>query len=809
MLEQHPDTSSEWLHARARLLITRAFSEFEIHGLERGKPAAAEAAEAASAADRAARDNRRDLAALVHELNGVIALRSGRLDDALVECNEAVALLADLDPDDRPTLLLNRGAVHLLRRDLRAARADLSASARFASELGMTRQEFKAQHNLGYAEFLAGDIPAALRAFALADELDTDVSRSVWFLDRARVLMEAGLLEEADQALARASELLRRERANQDRAEAELVRAEVALLQGDWSVAKTRSARARREFRRRQSVGWQARADVTRWQAYLDTKGGPARVAREIRDAVAKSGHTTMDHQLALIAAEADLALGYVDKAGGLLQRTSTGTAKDPLSARLHHHLVRAGVARAAGDVPAARRELRTGLGVLASQQARHHSLDLRTAMAVHGGRLAELDLRMALESGSAGTVFNSLERWRAMSHRRSAVRPPRDEELADLLAGLRITTEEIRNTPPGQPVEHLRRRQRGYERAVREREWTLSGGGRAERSTTLAKVRPVLARMNSDAVAYFVLDHRLGAVTVVRGRPRVVILGPWSDAMGLMTRIRADLDALAGRLLPSALRQTISSSLGHDLNKLDRLLLPDDVGESGSLLVVPSRTLATAAWSLLPRRVGRPTTVALSATSWLRGHTDAVSAPRVSALAGPGLALSGPEVENVAASWPEGVATSSEHGSASGLATALVTSDLVHIAAHGVHNHDNPLFSSIRMADGPLYAYDVPSDEPVAGHVVLSACDLGLTTPRAGGEVLGLTAALLSIGTRSVVSSVSRVDDTTAYETMLRYHRLLAGGLDSPTALAEALDGDVDLPAPFVCFGSPWSVAS
>ena len=58
------------------------------------------------------------------------------------------------------------------------------------------------------------------------------------------------------------------------------------------------------------------------------------------------------------------------------------------------------------------------------------------------------------------------------------------------------------------------------------------------------------------------------------------------------------------------------------------------------------------------------------------------------------------------------------------------------------------------------------------------------------------------------MVSSVSRVDDTTAYETMLRYHRLLAGGLASPTALAEALDGDVDMPAAFVCFGSPWSVA-
>src|SRR6476660_9880720 len=168
-----------------------------------------------------------------------------------------------------------------------------------------------------------------------------------------------------------------------------------------------------------------------------------------------------MDRQLALIAAEANLALGHIEEAGSLLERVTRAGSTDPLSGRLHHHLVRAGVARAAGDVPAARRELKTGLTTLANQQARHHSLDLRTAMAVHGGRLAELDLRIALESGSARSVFTSLERWRAMSHRRTAVRPPRDEELADLLAGLRITTEEIRHSPPGRAVEHLRRRQR------------------------------------------------------------------------------------------------------------------------------------------------------------------------------------------------------------------------------------------------------------------------------------------------------------------------------------------------------------
>ncbi len=793
-LESLAGGEDERLHLRARLLITLAFSEFEVHGLDRGQVALDAAMLAAEASGGL------DAVALVHDLRGLLLVRSGQVAASLPEFDAAVALVEHLDPAEQPSLFLNRGSVHLHSRNLAAARLDLQHCAALAAGLGLTRLESKAMHNLGYAEYLAGNLPLALTTLAEAHALDVDVSRA-GLLDRARVLMEAGLLDEAEETLAEASEILRRSRANQDRAEAQLARAEVALLQGNWELAKTHSGRARRDFRRRHSDGWQARADLTRWQAYLDSRGGPARVAREIRAA------GPSDRGMSLIAAEAQLALGHVDAAMTLLQGVSRRSSTDPLSERLHQHLVRAGVARAAGDLPAARRELRTGLTTLAAQQARHHSLDLRTAMAVHGDRLAELDLRIALESQSPRTVFDSLERWRAMSHRRTAVTPPRDPELADLVSRLRIAAEDIREAPPGVPVDHLRRRQRALERQVREREWTLQGDGRAERSATLVDLRPALQARGTDAIAHFVLDHRLGAVTVRDGRATVVTLGTWAEVASLMARVRADIDALAGRMLPDALRHTISRSLAHDLDKLDRLLLPSAVRASAHLLVIPSRTLGTAPWSLLPRRLGRPTTVALSATGWWRGLTAPVRAPRVAAMAGPGLLLSGPEVAGVAATWSRGVATDSAGGSAEGLARALVENDLVHIAAHGQHNHDNPLFSSIRMADGPLYAYDVPPDEPVAAHVVLSACDLGLTTPRSGGEVLGLTAALLGIGARSVVSSVSRVDDTTAYETMLRYHRLLAAGFDSPTALAEALDGDVDHPAPFVCFGSPWSV--
>ena len=227
-----------------------------------------------------------DAIALAHDLRGCLLLRNGDVADSLPEFDQAIALVGSVAESEQPSLFLNRGSAHLYRRDLPAARDDLTTSATLAGRIGLTRLESKAMHNLGYAEYLAGNLPLALDTLARAHELDQDVARA-GLLDRARVLIEAGLLDEAEEALAEASTSLRRQRANQDRAEADLARAEVALLQGNSTLARTHSGRARRDFRRRQSAGWQARADVTRWQAYLGAKGGPARVAREIRSAEA------------------------------------------------------------------------------------------------------------------------------------------------------------------------------------------------------------------------------------------------------------------------------------------------------------------------------------------------------------------------------------------------------------------------------------------------------------------------------------------------------------------------------------------
>jgi CHAT domain-containing protein len=134
----------------------------------------------------------------------------------------------------------------------------------------------------------------------------------------------------------------------------------------------------------------------------------------------------------------------------------------------------------------------------------------------------------------------------------------------------------------------------------------------------------------------------------------------------------------------------------------------------------------------------------------------------------------------------------------------ALDGAALAHMAAHGHHDQENFLFSRLDLADGPLMAYDIQQLAAAPRHVVLSSCDVGRTVVRPGEEILGFTAALLYIGTATVISSVTRVADAAAVGMMTAYHRLLAAGTRPAKALAEAALTEEF--SPFVCFegGSP-----
>lgn len=172
--------------------------------------------------------------------------------------------------------------------------------------------------------------------------------------------------------------------------------------------------------------------------------------------------------------------------------------------------------------------------------------------------------------------------------------------------------------------------------------------------------------------------------------------------------------------------------------------------------------------------------------------------------IAGPGLQRAEEEARRVQALWPGSQALTGLDATTARGRAALSSADVVHVAAHGTHQQESPLFSSLRLSDGPLYAYELDAERGAAPCVVLSACEAGLATVRPGDEGLGLTSVLLHLGSRSVVAAVARVRDDVAAGVMAQVHARMSGGTDSARALLDALTGEEQV-APFVAFGATW----
>ena len=129
---------------------------------------------------------------------------------------------------------------------------------------------------------------------------------------------------------------------------------------------------------------------------------------------------------------------------------------------------------------------------------------------------------------------------------------------------------------------------------------------------------------------------------------------------------------------------------------------------------------------------------------------------------------------------------------------------DVLHVAAHGRHSAENPMFSGLELVDGPWFGYDIDQLRAVPDVVLLSACEVGRSTVRWGEELIGMTGAWLHAGSRCVVASAAAVNDAAAFDALVRVHERLAPGVDPAAALADAVPAfTADAPpVPLVCFG-------
>jgi tetratricopeptide (TPR) repeat protein len=798
--------------------------------LERGRTR-----QALAQAERAAEGLTGVAAARVTMQRGLLYQHCGRTVEALECYRRALPVLKRAnDTLHEARVLNNRGVLYLQAGRLVEAELDVSRAAELYDELGQRLAAADCAWNLGLIASRRGDIPTALRRY---DEAEATYERvgspePDGLVHRGELLLTAGVRGEARELAGRAVTELAAAGNSLVLAEALLLQAQAALADRDYPAAQEAAVRARILFVRQKRPGWAALARHAHLRA--EEAAGertPSLRRRALRAAaeLAAIGWRPQELDARLIAARVAMSLGDRATAAAELAAAARARSTGPLELRIRAWYAEALRRDADGDRSGAQRALRSAWRVLDQHRSMLGATELRVHLANHAADVAEMAIQLALAGGSARQVLESIERWRARALWRP-IRPPDDPELAQALADLRQIAGELETTllaaapggasgtaPAGTAVRgrvqaRLQTRKVTLEDRVRRLAQRAAGmGGRpqGEPPTVAALAAELGERVLVEIVRLD--DDTLHAVTVRDGNARVHRLGdPRRVARNqealLFALRRMALGNEAPGALAAARRAAEQAAARLDAALLDPL---SEVIADRPVVLVPPGALQALPWSALPSCHKRHLTVAPSAAMWLRAARTHIQPGTVLLAAGPGLEGAAAEIDDLATAYAVQPLT----GPAATVTATLEAVDgaaIAHIAAHGRVRSDNPLFSALELADGQLTVYDLERLARAPSLVLLPACQSGVGHVLAGDEVMGLTAALFSLGTRTVIATVIPIPDEATRTMMVMLHGGLRQGLTPAEALTQAREAaDPDDPvaqaasAAFVCYGA------
>lgn len=728
--------------------------------------------------------------AMLHGQLGLLALERGDLALAVSLLDRGIAGIGD-DREHRTPMLINRSVAHMQAGDLAAARADLESAAADYAASGDDVERAMAVHNAGYVSLQEGDLVRALQSMSEARavmERASAVNLAICDLDRAEVLRDAGLVSEAEQALERVARVFGAHRMLQARGEAELHLARSQLAHDPALAARTAAGAAKR-FRTVSSDAWAARADGVRVRAELtdgvfDRYGAPTPGARRTPDdAEVRRVSTALRAQNLIVDATAvELAAELRAADEGRSRQTLRLPASASIDVRLLAHRVRARRALAAGREAEARRRAAAGITELEQWQAAFASLDLQSSVTMHGLPLMQDGLSSAMRSGRPDILFEWSERARHFSQRIVPLRPPPDPEVAADLAELRV----LRAESTGDWL--ATRRAAELHDHVRRHQWSGTGAAGVRVRVTLDELQGALDA-DTALLAFIWSEGRMVCVVVTAQTARVIEIDGWIAARGMLRGLRSDLD-MAASVRSGPLARVVQESLTARLAALSDALVARPVAAAGDrrLVITAPGVLNGIPWGMLPALGGHPFTLAVSATRWA-GSRESVSVPAAAAgfAIGPRVPRGSEEVGVAAAAWRDPIVFEGAEATADAVTALASRVDVLHIAAHGRHAVDNPLFSGLELGDGALFGYDIDLISDVPRTVVLSACEAGRSSTRWGEEAIGMTRTWLHAGAGCVVAAPVIVADDVACELMGAMHTGLAAGQSPSDALAAA----------------------
>jgi tetratricopeptide (TPR) repeat protein len=746
------------------------------------------------------------LDAATHQASGVLAGRVlmrrggtllvlGRHREALHELRSAVTAFRRAgDTIWEARALTWRGDTYLAIGVTERADADFAAAERL---FAMTSQELEsayATQDRGMAAFRSGDLPAALSYLDEAARRYTSLGAPVTDLsiDRGAVLLAAGLpgdaLREVDAAIRALDQAGGRAT---KRAELLLTAARAALAAGDPRAALQRAVAARRLFGAQQRSWWQAHAALLIVQANYSAGMVSGRLLREAeRTAARLEALGSGDAPLArLLAGRVALALGRMADADRHLCMAARSRWRGPALSRTTGWLAEALRAESAASPRRLFGACRQGLDLLDQHRLTLGASELRAQATAHGAELADLAQRCALRSGRPRLLLGWSERWRATALAVPPVRPVDDKELqADLAAVRDITSRAERTRAQGAPAAALQREQVRLEAAIRARVMRARGTGLpGDPGGYQFDVAALLGELGAARLVQIAdIGGELHVLVCGAGRVRRFPAGRTEDAAREIDFARFGLNRLAHNR-PAGRPEDALALLEATGRRLQNILLGDASGHlgEGPLVIVPPGTLHAVPWALLPSLRERALSVSPSARAWLRAR--AAKPPRggdVVLIRGPGLGAE--DVEALAAEYGTTMLADG-NATVARVLEAIDGARLVHIAAHGSFRSDSPLFSSLRLDDGPLTVYDFERLRRGPYRLILPACDSGLLAPAGANELLGLTSSLVPMGTVGIVASVVPVNDEAAARLMLALHRRIRRGGTLSESLRDA----------------------
>lgn len=713
----------------------------------------------------------------------IILTELGRLPEAMTQLEAGLALLREAGDVNRECrTLVNLGVVASLRGQLDAAERWYGLARDLAVGTGQHVVAAGIEGNLGYVESRRGNFAAALGWYARARAGfaalgEVDLLTAVLETDHARTLLDVGLFGDAADAAERA---VRSAAAGGNQmlvTQSRLLLTEALLRLGEHRRANEELARGADLAARLGQQQLVLRAASLRGELGVSAEHDPAAAAEARMRAFRDAGWTREAYEAALSAAR---ALGTRDRqrAAALLRAAGgVGDADhvDPV-VRALGELVLADLADDAGAVGAA---LDRGLRALADQRDLLGSVEVRATITQRVVPFREVAVGAALRLGDASDVLLALERTRAMrEHAAAGDRDPLDADALARLRSARVAVAEAK-LDGGDP--------RAAADTLRLLEREILAGRRSQVAPPRAHVATSVTVLPHDVtyVTFVVHDGHVLGLAHDDGSTRMVDLGDLASLQGLVREQRASLRRLADARRPDP--QLEFARLRRTNADLDaRLLAPLGV-VTPRTVVTPAEPLADVAWAALTSLQDRSVVVAPTLAAWA-ANDEPVRLAQVALVSGPGIAAH--ELASIGDIWRHTVAvTTSPDASCAAAGEAFTTSDLVHIAAHGAFRADNPYFSSLVFADGPLALLEIAALHRLPAIVVLASCDTAATAGPGGSAdvVVGTASELRRLGARAVLAPSIVVGDHAAGELSVAFHRAIGGGASPEAAIDQA----------------------